>query len=294
MKILISLFALSTLALGQGVISGTLYASDVRGFIVIGCLLDLSTQDCNYEKSQYTEVATNGAYTLVNVEPGQYLVIAWRDTNNSGDLEEGQDEIGYYTDASGEAAIVTAPASNINISVGANPLTPTTTNNPLTSQTQTGSIVGSWFWGTVSSTSYYNESTGIWADPSGGGLKYTFNPDGTYEGNFLFQNTFYSCSTRIFSFTQGTYSLEDQLLTLTPTLDKTKSEDDCHPSKNYEKDLPLETQYRFIEFRRDISEYTGEDLGEVMDMTDLVINSVGNLEPDPESPEPTTYRRETP
>ena len=37
-----TLFCLCTFALAQGNISGTLYATEVKGFVVIGCLLDLS------------------------------------------------------------------------------------------------------------------------------------------------------------------------------------------------------------------------------------------------------------
>jgi hypothetical protein len=304
LKLAVLILTFLQLSLAQNTISGTLYATDVKNFVVIGCLIDISTQDCDYEKSQIAEVNADGTYTLNNVEAGQHLIIVWRDTNNSGDLEEGQDEIGYYTDAAGEPAFVNPPASGINITIqdAANSLTTTPTNNttnPLTTGTTSpatvsGSIVGTWGWGTVSSSGYYNESTGGWSSSNGGGASYTFNTDNTYEGSSLLEINFYGCSTKIFNFEKGTYTLEDDVLMLIPVLDKTKSEEDCNPSKNYEKDLALEPKYFFVQFRRDISEFTGEDLGEVLDMTDLVINSAGNLEPDPEDPEPFPYRRETP
>ncbi len=124
-------------------------------------------------------------------------------------------------------------------------------------------------------------------------MQYTFNADGTYELNFLLQNTFYSCITKYFRFAKGSYTFKDDVLTLTPTLGTSKSENDCNPSSNYEKDIALETVYLFVQFRRDISESTGEDLGEVLDMTDLIVNSAGMLEPDPEDPGAMALRRET-
>jgi hypothetical protein len=286
-------------SLAQHTISGTLYASDVSNFVVIGCLIDIATQDCDYEKSQLTEVNADGSYTLNNLESGQHLVIVWRDSNGNGELEDTIDEIGYYTDAAGAPALVMPSASNINITLqgATNPLNNNQTN-PLTTGTTNppaqGSIVGSWYWGTVSSTGYYNETTGIWADPSGGGIQYIFHPDGTYEFNFLLQTTFYSCSTRYFRFSRGNYTLNDDILTLTPTVDKTKSEGDCNPSSNYEKDIALETKYLFVQFGRDISEFTGDDLGEKLELTDLVVNGAGLLEPDPGDPAPTVFKRETP
>jgi hypothetical protein len=309
MKILLSLFVVTTLAWGQSTIRGTLYADNVSGFIVIGCLLDASTQDCDYDRSPYAEIAQGGTsaqYSLENAPTGNYLVIAWKDTNGNGNLDEDADEIGYYVSADGELALVSPPMQQVDIRVAtwqtpANPLTTIhdSSSNPLTPginppATMQGSLVGTWFWGTVSSTSYYNSATGEWGNASGGGAKYSFNPDGTYEGNFLFQNTFYSCTTKFFNYEEGTYTFADDVLTLTTILDKTKSEDDCNASGNYEKDIPLETKYKFVRFKRDISEYTGEDLGEVLELTDLIINSAGNLEPDPEDPEPLPFNREAP
>ena len=301
-NIFISFIFLSTFAFAQNTITGNLVANNTQGFIIIGCLIDLDTSDCNYEKSQYAEVDASGAYVLNNLEAGQYIVIAWRDTNNSGDLEEGQDEIGYYTDANGEVSLTTAPASNITISVGdsaaTNPLTtnlPATANNPLSpaQAPSSNTLVGTWHKGYASSTSYQDTVTGILAPPTGGAWNYTFSADGSYIDTFLLQNTFYSCTTKIFNYVEGTYvTNSDGVLMLTPTQSHTKSEDDCSASGNYEKDLPLETEYFYYQLVRDISEFTGEDLGEVLELTDLILNSQGELEVDPEDSTPLALRRE--
>jgi uncharacterized protein (DUF2141 family) len=83
-----------SVAFAQNTITGKVVANNTQGFIIIGCLIDLSTQDCNYDKSHYVEVNQDGTYTLSNLESGQYLVIAWCDTNANGNLEEDQDEVG--------------------------------------------------------------------------------------------------------------------------------------------------------------------------------------------------------
>ncbi len=297
-KLLFVMFMLN-MALAQNTITGNLVANDTHGFIIIGCLIDLATSDCNYEKSQSATVNQDGTYTLSNLEPGQYIVIAWRDTNSSGDLEEGQDEVGYYTSADGQPGLVSPPVANITINVGTsatNPLTtnpPDTANNPLSpAQPQSSnSIVGTWVDTYTLSTSYQDSVSGRFAPPTGGSWNYTFNPDGTYVFDFLFQNTFYSCTTTIFNSEEGNYvANSDGVLMLTQTKSHTKSEDSCTASSNYEKDLPLETVYFFFQFGRDI--FMDIDNGETLELTDLILNSQGTLEVDPEDNTPLALQRE--
>jgi hypothetical protein len=70
---------------------------------------------------------------LQNASAGNYLVIAWKDKNDNGNLDENVDEVGYYLDSKSEPALVTSPASNIDIRVGgANPLAAQPSSNPLT------------------------------------------------------------------------------------------------------------------------------------------------------------------
>ena len=298
-KLLFGLMFFLNTALAQNTITGQVVANDPQGFLIIGCLIDLATSDCNYEKSQSATVNQDSTYILSNLEPGQYIMIAWRDTNGSGDLEEGQDEIGYYTDANGEVSLITAPASNINITVGnsaaTNPLTtnpPDTANNPLstTQAPNSNSIIGTWNKGYASSSSYQDSITGILAPPSGGGWNYTFNAEGSYVHTFLFQNTFYSCTTTIFNYEEGTYVAQDGVLMLTQTQNHTKSDDSCSASGNYEKDYPLETEYFFFQFTREVLD--GVDYGERLELTDLILNSQGTLEVDPEDSTPLSLSRE--
>jgi uncharacterized protein (DUF2141 family) len=278
-------------ALAQNTIQGNVDASDTRGMVVIACLFDPSTSDCNYEKSQYVAVNPDGSYVLTNLEPAQYLIIAWRDINGNKNLDEGQDDIGYYMTADGQLALVTPPASNIAVQVtsakpATNPLAPTNPltqppSNPLTTPAPTSptsnTLVGNWYQGSSSGVDYYNPSTGSWAPPSGSGFRFTFNADGTYESSGLLQSSLYNCTMTIFSYETGTYNLQNDILVLTQTLSKMKSQDTCNSDFNYEKDVPLETDYRLVRFGQ------FQPTGEVtLELTYLILNAQGQLELDPE------------
>jgi hypothetical protein len=291
----------------QGSISGTLYANEIKGFMVIGCLLDLSTNDCDYDQSPYITIEQSGPsapFVLENAPEGQYLVIAWKDTNGNGQLEDdGSDEVAYYIDAKGELAPVTPPASGITLQVnevlasqpGSNPLSEPA-QNPLSSAPQVaqteGLLVGKWSQFSGSSTSYSNPDTNEQAPLSGNAIDYTFNPDGSYEYLLFIQQSFYNCTTTFTSYATGTYTAQTNLLELTPKEHHTTSKDSCYASGNYEKDLPLESRYYSFVFGRDI--YNGKDYGETLELTSLKLNSAGELATDPEDSTATVLKRETP
>lgn len=279
-------------ALAQNTIQGNVYADDVKGMVVIACLFNSSSSDCNYEKSQFVAVNPDGSYLLSNLEPGQYLIIAWRDGNGNQNLEEGQDDIGYYTTAAGQLAFVTPPASNITVQVAragapaTNPLTPQNplaqpSSNPVTTPAATNptsnALMGAWYQGSSSGVDYYNPSTGSWAAPSGSGFRFTFNADGTYEYSGLMQSSLYNCTMTVFGYETGNYSLQNGILVLTQNVSKMKSQDTCTSDFNYEKDVPLETNYRLVHFGQ------FQPTGEVtLELTYLILNAQGQLEVDPE------------
>jgi uncharacterized protein (DUF2141 family) len=279
-------------AFAQNTIQGNVYASDVNGMVVIACLFDSSTSDCNYEKSQYVAVNPDGSYLLSNLEPGRYVIIAWRDLNGNKNLDQGQDDIGYYTTADGQIAFVTPPASTIAVQVTSastpttNPLTATNpltqpASNPLTTPAPTSqtsnALEGNWYQGSSSGVDYYNPSTGSWAAPSGSGFRFTFNPDGTYEYSGLIQSSLYNCTMTVFGYETGSYSLQNDILVLTQNVSKMKSQDTCNSDFNYEKDVPLETDYRLVRFGQ------FQPTGEVtLELIYLILNAQGQLEVDPE------------
>jgi Chaperone for protein-folding within the ER, fungal len=291
---LASLFVSTSLA--QGTISGTLYAANVNGVVVVACFVDPTTKECDFAKSPYLQMQQAGSsatYTLTNVVVGHYMVFAWRDTNGNGQLEQGQDEIAYYNDANGQPALILPPASTITLQItsanasAANPLTPKnplsqthSAANPLTtpatSSPPLNALEGNWYQGSSSGVDYYNPTTGSWAAPSGSGFKYVFNPDGSYDYSGLMQSSLYSCTMSIFGYETGIYTVQDQMLVLTPQVNKLKSEDNCHEDFNYERDEPLEPEYKLFQFGQD--EFTGEV---TLELTFLKLNQ-GQLEVDPE------------
>jgi hypothetical protein len=254
-KLVFGLMFILNIAFAQDTITGKVIATNTQGFTVIGCLIDLSMQDCNYDKSQYVETNPDGSYTLTNLEAGQYLVIAWKDTNGNGQLEDdGSDELAYYTDASGEAVLVSAPATNITLTLSApanqptatNPLTtnlPATTNNPLTNTAPTIDLVGSWSNVSTTGVEFYDPSTGSWGDVSGNASEFTLNTDGSCEIYVLLQSSLYSSSAKIFAVTTGTYTFDGAILSITGTTrERAWSQDEL----SRDETKPFSNTYRIV------------------------------------------------
>jgi hypothetical protein len=220
-KNIIILFCLiCSTGFSQTVITGTLYANDVKDFMVIGCLLDLNTQDCDYDKSPFVTVTGSGSSAPYKLDApvGNYLLIAWKDTNNNGNLDEDADEVGYYVDSSGEVGLVTAPASNIDIRLNgtnplasqpsSNPLTSQPTNNPLTTQpaptpvatnpvavSPLGDLVGIWQMTRASGGDYTNLTTGYsFSMTSGFSTLLKIRADGSYLMQFYSSGVASNCS----------------------------------------------------------------------------------------------------
>lgn len=252
MKSLLFLFMfIVPFSLAQSNISGTLYANEVEGFVIIGCLLDLTTQDCDYDKSPYVTIEQSGSsapFQLENAPTGNYLVIAWKDTNGNGQLEDdGSDEVGYYGDSSNEPALVTAPASNIDIRLTANnqlasapatnPLASTPTQ-PAQNTSPLGDLVGIWQMTRASGGDYKNTYTGYtFSMTSGFSTLLKIRADGNYLMQFYSSGTSSTCAF-VSSFEQsaGTVTYQGNQLILQPawhTLELT----DCDPSTTGKQDL---------------------------------------------------------
>lgn len=256
MKRFITLFfCLCTFGLAQGNISGTLFATEVQGFVVIGCLLDLTTQDCDYDKSPYITIEQNGAsasYTLQNAPEGNYLVIAWKDSNGNGQLDDdGSDEVGYYVDATNQPALVNPPSSNIDIHLitGNNPLT-NQPANPLITQPQPtpaqntsplGDLVGIWQMTRASGGDYKNMNTGFtFSMTSGFSILLKIRANGDYIMQFYSSGVANNCSfASNFENSAGTVTYQGNQLILQPqwhTLEVT----DCDTSTPDKIDLGTE------------------------------------------------------
>jgi hypothetical protein len=217
------------MSFAQGTISGTVSASDVTGFVVIACYAD-ATIGCNESLSSVTELSSP-VYQLGNLSAGQYIVFLWRDTNNSGELEEDQDEVHYYAAGNEEVTLISPPAQNIDFNLVA-----TSAPNPLTS-TGTQELVGSWsshdYFGT-----YVDAGTGAYAGDANTGNGVIFNADGTYSMMDYF-NLDGICQ---WFRSSGTYQVNDNLISI-QTLENEMSE--C--GKAFETQ-PSETRYYLWRF----------------------------------------------
>lgn len=98
---------------------GTLRADDVWGFVVIACYFDPVIEDCDVERSDVQAVAQTGdsaAYSFAGLQPGYYLVIAWKDTDGDGEMDlDGEDEVAFHMDAAGDPLLVTPPSLGVDL-----------------------------------------------------------------------------------------------------------------------------------------------------------------------------------
>jgi hypothetical protein len=115
---------LMLLGLGLGIkaqsaltIAGTITAaqgSNLQNAVVIGCVL--VNNDCDEAKSVVQKLpnGSSAKYQLRQlVAKRQYLLLAWKDRNNNGEVDSG-DDLGMYG-KNGVAVQVVAPAQNIDI-----------------------------------------------------------------------------------------------------------------------------------------------------------------------------------
>jgi len=102
-------------ATAQGALAGELLAGDVAGYVVIACFADVDV-GCDEARSGFAEIAGQGpraTWRIDGLQAGPFLLIAWRDANGDGELQE--DEIALLLDAAGEPTLVVAPAEGLTI-----------------------------------------------------------------------------------------------------------------------------------------------------------------------------------
>jgi serine protease len=94
--------------------SAALPSVNLAGTFVIACFVASQTDICNTQKSKLVQLTASGsslAYTISDLSDGVYLMVAWKDTDNNQDINNG-DLIGVY-----DNDLVTPPASNIGFAV---------------------------------------------------------------------------------------------------------------------------------------------------------------------------------
>jgi hypothetical protein len=272
MKRIISLALLfASSALAQGTISGTLYADDVNGFVVLACLLDTAMQNCD-DESPSVWITDNGSSAPFQLDgpAGNYYLYAWKDSNGNKKLDDGSDEVAFYPAASNQPALVTTPASNIDIRVASatNPLT-AQPDNPLSAQPQNSSaedtttempssladLVGIWQMTRDSGGDYKNPVTG---ESFSMGLGYNvllkIRADGSYLMQFYTPGDSHSCHLVFYRETSlGTARVSGNQLTLQPAQHKLELED-CTSANTY--DLGSEATTYTMMLHEDVDDHT--------------------------------------
>lgn len=111
-------------------------------------------------------------------------------------------------------------------------------------------LVGSWYYGSVSPTNYYNPNSGQWSNAYGEGMFYTFKADGTFEFGYRVYAGSYGCTNTMMWYKSGSMSSEPAAKTVTvrPKTALLNSKDNCRPEWNYEKEIdksPEQLGWRF-------------------------------------------------
>jgi hypothetical protein len=97
--------------------TGTVYAIPggiVKGTAMVACLLE--GRDCNQNGSREEIIQDTGqsaTFSLSALKPRPYWLLAWRDLNYDGEVNQG-DEVAVYTQA-GKPALLTPPAAKIEL-----------------------------------------------------------------------------------------------------------------------------------------------------------------------------------
>jgi hypothetical protein len=108
-------------------------------------------------------------------------------------------------------------------------------------QVQEADLIGEWYKSKMSTVDFVNPATGAHANPSGERLNVRFQSDGTFKLGWLKQSSLYNCSSTVFGYKVGAYTLSNSVITMQVKNNTLTSKDNCHPQWNYEKHPPLGT-----------------------------------------------------
>lgn len=235
-------------------IRGTLRADEVRGFVVIACYFDPAIQDCDVDRSDVQAVAQSGdsaEYSFLGLQPGYYLVIAWKDTDGDGEMDlDGEDEVAFHMDVAGDPLLVTPPALGVDLvtdSYSARAL------DPVAAAPTPSAIVGTWSSAHGSAVAYFDSATGSYIPATGSGVEFTFNPDGTYDRFGLLSNSFFSTNNTILVHEVGTYRFDGSTLWLVGVSDTTFYRNGVFDRET--KGVAVEWEYSFAIIDADTAQF---------------------------------------
>jgi hypothetical protein len=100
-------------------------------------------------------------------------------------------------------------------------------------------LLGAWYTGNVSPSSFYNPNTGLgWTSGYGTGEFYRFSEDGEYEFGWMASSFAWGCGTRSLVYLRGTVEVDEAASTITvhPTSGRALEERGC-PEHRDEREL---------------------------------------------------------
>jgi hypothetical protein len=124
-----------------------------------------------------------------------------------------------------------------------------------TQKKQAAFYIGTWYYGDVSSTEYYQN--GSWSNAVGSNQSYTFHEDGTFEFGYRNYATVFSCTNVGMAYRKGRYTVEGNTLTLYDQYSKIMEQHSCNPSSNYDRNAPKATEVLIAEAGTDQYGYAG-------------------------------------
>jgi hypothetical protein len=99
-------------------------------------------------------------------------------------------------------------------------------------------LVGSWRYGSISPSNFWNEHTGQYAGNAYGFADYiTFQRRGKFTRLVYIYTNSYGCQTQVWTQMEGTVEADDETFTLYPTKGKYKVADNCVQRNNYERPM---------------------------------------------------------
>ena len=99
-------------------------------------------------------------------------------------------------------------------------------------------LAGTWVYGNISPTNFWNSHTGQYAGNAYGFADYlALQANGTYTRLVYIYSNVYGCQTQVWTEMKGTLTADGEAFTLYPTQGRYKVADNCAASRNYERPM---------------------------------------------------------
>lgn len=97
-------------------------------------------------------------------------------------------------------------------------------------------LVGTWIYGVISPTNFYDAYTGAWVSNAyGTSVLFEFGANGTYKQSILIATSAYSCRSQVFVYNEGRAVVEGSSIKVYPTKGTLRARDNCVAANNYDR-----------------------------------------------------------